>query len=829
MALDIFHSKKNANVIKQILLEHNPTFNSQKLDVIVNDTINYVSSNVNKKTPNGMSQNDYLLLMNKKVYDIIEPLMDKTNKNQNNIIKQTQHNLSQNIIKKVTFENNSQKVQKTQTNDNMQEHLFDSILLKNYEAPNIIDYPKPSANKSTTETMENKMKQFETEREQIIPKLKPIDFTIKTNDQFKEPTAKLYNDLLQTYNSQINNMTNFDIQNKEKETQINQLLEYQTNLNDNSTTPIDLLLNSNSNINLSLNTQLNNGINSSVNTGINTSFNNGINTLVNDGINSVTGIGFNEPYMNRNNDYNEFNTAFKRNDANIQIDNINIDPIQNILNNTPQTYNTNQIPSLEFGNLNLKSNTNNIMLDEPEYKISQKSVFFTFDSSERDLAEYPNPFYFQVKFSPIGNNLKYDSFFDSNGTLILREKNIVFGDGTNGSVPQTYDDIYSVYCSSAIVPNNTIFYNSNDITKKTHRNVYKEPYLYLIIPELRGPYKAGSVFNDNAFSKLIIDTASPTFATIFTDNIYDFTTLRSSEPDEFFIYNPVTNGKMDKMTLSLTTKYGSPYNFGIDKLFIQSFSEGNEITSGYCGNSFVSTKFIIQNNNPNYSFYCKYFNQTGECDILNSHPIKPGDNIVFYTTMPNVDQIAFFEDYVVISKMKYNKKAGNIYIYLTYLNNSGEEVPINLNGIIPQQNILNQFYIAIFNKNTNKYYYLKILNIHDHFVTVSYSDTIPHFKDYSVLKVGIIKSYPRGLTNENQNSLFRLSGYTVISVGTTEDTKWEIEINFPYHLLEDCYLNPTMYEPGSIFLIQEKLQITYTFKIVYNIKDYTPVLSNLNG
>jgi hypothetical protein len=61
-----------------------------------------------------------------------------------------------------------------------------------------------------------------------------------------------------------------------------------------------------------------------------------------------------------------------------------------------------------------------------------------------------------------------------------------------------------------------------------------------------------------------------------------------------------------------------------------------------------------------------------------------------------------------------------------------------------------------------------------------------------------------------------------------DDNKWEIEINFPYYLLKDCYLNPLMYYPGTVFFIQEKLQITYTFKLTYNVKDYNMVSSGLN-
>jgi hypothetical protein len=214
---------------------------------------------------------------------------------------------------------------------------------------------------------------------------------------------------------------------------------------------------------------------------------------------------------------------------------------------------------------------------------------------------------------------------------------------------------------------------------------------------------------------------------------------------------------------------------------------------------------------------------------LNSHPITIGDTIYFYSKIPNIEQIAYFEDYVKISKMKYNKKAGTIYIYLNYLSDDGvTEVPVSLNGIIPDIYI-NSYYIVLFNKYNNKYYYLKIDSIKETYISVIYLEGIPQFKDYNNFKIGMIKDYPRGFNTDDNNSLFRKDGYTVIEVGQTEETKWEIEINFPYVLLKDCLLNPNMYYPGTVFLIQEKMQITYTFNITYLVKDYEKLSSNLNG
>jgi len=807
MVTNIFYSNQNKNAIKAVLNENVGINTGNKYDIIIKETMDYVSSQVSPNPPKGMSQDEYLMLMNKKVYDIIKPIIISDINSQ----KKTS-------IKEIDLYNQYQQYQKNEKNEKNKKqglnidkilpsnNIFDPILLKNYDTPNVIEYPQPAISSSIKINNENSnihMKNLENEREKITPKIKPIDFTIKDDNPNRHDATKLYNDLLSTYNKTENN-SNFSLDSGIKKEE--QLIDL---LNDSYSTPINLLQN---NIEqFSLNSQMNMSLNSSVNNDLNSSINSGLNSSVNDALNSSFSTGLNDNIgINKK-------TVLNRNDIETFVNR------DNIYNNDTNSYQRSQVPSLEFGNINLNKKGNDIMLVEPSYQLIHKKVFFTFDSIDRDLAEYPNQFLFQVKFGPAGNNLKYESYYDKNNKLILSEKTIVFGDGTNGSTNQTFDNIYSVYCCSVIVPTNTVYYGSENgqLDNGIPNNIYKLSYLYLMIPELRGPYYAGNVVARDAFTKLLVDTTSVLYNPTYINSIFNFTTLKSSEKDEIFIYEPVTNGKMDKMTLSLVNKFGKPFNFGIDKLFVQSFFQGNERYNGYCGNKYFTTKFIIQNENVEYSKYCSLFNQLGNCTLLNSHPIAKGDTIYFYSKMPNIEQIAYFEDYIKISKMKYNKKAGTIYIYLSYLNEDGNEVQVNLNGIIPEIYI-NSYYIVLFNKSNNKYYYLKIDSIKENYVSVIYLDSVPQFKDYNNIRVGIIKDYPRGFNTDDNMSLFRKDGYTVIDIGQTDETKWEIEINFPYVL----YSN--MYYPGDVFLIQEKMQITYTFNITYLVKDYQKMISNLN-
>jgi len=86
----------------------------------------------------------------------------------------------------------------------------------------------------------------------------------------------------------------------------------------------------------------------------------------------------------------------------------------------------------------------------------------------------------------------------------------------------------------------------------------------------------------------------------------------------------------------------------------------------------------------------------------------------------------------------------------------------------------------------------------------------------------------RGKNNDDHSSLFSNNGFRVINVGTTSDTLWNIEINYPYENLPNNLKDQTLYKDSQIFFIQDKLQITYTFAINTLIKSYKEVKSKLN-
>jgi hypothetical protein len=485
-----------------------------------------------------------------------------------------------------------------------------------------------------------------------------------------------------------------------------------------------------------------------------------------------------------------------------------------------------------FSSTEYNNPSNNILFKEPDYEIIEKVFYIIIDSNDRDLYEYPNQTLFQVKFAPAGNNFEYKNIYDKYNTLIIKERTIFYGDSTNTFVGQTFDNIKSIKCKSVNIPLNILYYGlNNPITtnQSLGYNIYKESFIYLTIPEFRGPYYGSTVTANNAFAKLNIDFGFNTNQS--SSLVYsNFTNVKTADEYEYFINDPVSLGKIDKMTLNLTNRTGQYCNFGIDKLFIKSIKPGNIVYDSYCGNNYLSTVLTIQNNNPEYIKYCNLYSIIGNCNILNSHPVQNGNLLSFYNTLPSNDEIIFFENNINILKIKqdkYNPTQSTISVYYNYLNTKSkktEKILVDLRTIIPQDNF-REYYFVIFDIPDNKYYYLKVIDHLKESIIIEYIDQTILSKN---IKLGIGKQNLRGKNNDDHNSLFNNNGFRVINVGTTNDTIWDIEINFPYEKLPNNLKDQTLYKDSQIFFIQDKLQITYTFAISTLIKSYKEVKSKLN-
>jgi len=157
---NLFNSDTNKNAIKSVINEkieekYNYEINNN-YDIMIDETMTYVLSQVSSKPPKGVSTQEYLFLMNKKVYDLVYPVIDKSMTNGINKKKNlpVSENNKSNIISPST----------KKTNISINDNLFDPVLIKNYEAQTLMDYPKPGATKISDDVTNNQIKKMESDR-----------------------------------------------------------------------------------------------------------------------------------------------------------------------------------------------------------------------------------------------------------------------------------------------------------------------------------------------------------------------------------------------------------------------------------------------------------------------------------------------------------------------------------------------------------------------------------------------------------------------------------------------------------------------------------------
>lgn len=522
-----------------------------------------------------------------------------------------------------------------------------------------------------------------------------------------------------------------------------------------------------------------------------------------------------------------------------------------------QKQNTNN--NLEFSDVSGILSDDKIIVSE-KFDTIPKTFYLIFNSKYRDLYLYPTQSTFQVKFSPSGDNYFYQSIYDENKTLIIREKSVFYGEDTGNSVNEVLDNILSINVITLQVPT-TVQYiggilpsnypnliGSNPPSKGIISNIFQLPYSFLVIPELRSPYISSNTLVRNAFAKLVMGNGAsnylPTLPNLFMK-------LRKTTPTEFFTYTPVLHGKLDKMTLNLVNPNGLPLNFNIDKIFVNYFSVGTPLYNGYCGNLQNTTQVYVDQLNYEYTKYCREFysgslDSTKQCNYLNSIPVLNADVLYFYTMIPTEDQIIYFEPQIntvlEYSAPYYYKVSFNY--QMTLDDGSQKIVDINIKNIlntfsISEQDFI-QNYLFILNAqnyyNPNSLFYCKIVTINSDYsftvVPLNSSELYNLYTGKINFKSGFAKKNLRGANSNDPQSLFFENGIYVVYVNPSPDPNNNVidpfTINFPYDKLPFYLKGNTEFSKDLIFFIQDKLQISYTFKVVTTVKDTKKLKSYIN-
>jgi len=742
-----FDSQKNKEVLTKIIKDDlHASFRIQNfpnLQKYLNETMNYVKMNVSKETPSSMSDQKYLLLLNKKVYSVIMPILQNKHKQ---------------MVK--TNEMNNPKKE----SEKIQQNLFDADILKNYKQnDDVIDYPKPAA--SDNKEVDSYYNKIQEERQLMYPEVKDIQF--KVEEEKENNTMEKYNKLMNGYNSQMEDVIHFEESQKNMNTKIDKIAD---KIEQSPLKPVNIPVASN------------------------------IEKETPDSI---------ENFQNfLSNNQNEI----KRDTQNIEIQYNNNDLLKN---------------TVQYSDVNIRGDA--IMLKKPNYQQILKTDSIIVNSRNRNLELFPIQTEFIVKFAPNDNTYLFSSYKDENDVYLIQEKKIVIGNYSENDIGETFDNIKYVECKSVIVPTHSYEYigafDNEDITDDFGLTLFKDSYLLLQIPELRGPYRGGTKQVKNALVILSINHGNNLQNLRISSNFSNLVVGK-----EIMEYDPVTLGKLDKFTIQLNNKNGKLYNFGIDKLYVQNFTKGELKYLGPCGKKTYSTKFEIQRENEEYSKYCSYFYNATNCTTVNDNPLNVRDLLYFYKTIPNEDELVLFEKVVKLDSIQ--EKGKTIQIGLrSEKNNTSYSVNIErlFQSFMSSEDKITDFYIILID-NGQKYAF-QINKVTKQYIIINKYPNFPNFIDYNTILVGITKGNKKGVYDENKNSLFNFNGYNVIGIKNTKDSKtlgkFIIEIDYPWDLLPKTF-QENLFSKSDIFFIQDKKQINYVFSITYHVKDYNQLDSYLN-
>ncbi len=935
-----FNSKKNYEILKELINSSlEDKYGKNKTSSIWNkeyedgikETMNYVESKVSKEILRTMSEEDYLYLMNKKVYNIITPLIEESIKgnkienkienikgnkyddlqygrigenNTNEINKMQQEYERLKMLeqetkqqKRVTFHNDRTNVRLNNTNNNRIEPstrgervdpMFDPELLKTYDNDiPVIEYPKLSEEgKLKQSNMDERLLEYNMARDEMNPRPQfETPFQTKKIEKEKDNRnlMKSYKAKLRDYEDQVSSMNNFDkTQNK-----FNNLVEKKLDKRaPYEAIPINLFGND-YDIGLGMNFEKYKNDKNKKNKN---------KSMVSEEEENIEG----ENLQEEENIEEEKQNEDEDENENINVDDLNDDEFAYYNNNSKETdiknlYNDvfqrdglsrkNNITLNAKNEINRTNNNNNLNFSPyvnnslstfilpPKTNNIEKKYRVVVNSVDRNKALFPDQNRFEIKFNPSSNSYRIDTYFDSLGKLIYAGREIVKGDDEGATIPITFDNIKQVSLLSVLAPVITyykggrapVIYNaSRPATGQTSdfeqynpistastgiaQGVFKEPCLYLVVPELEHSFYSTDQVGNRAFSKLIPDFASNTgFISVYTST---FTFLTPDDRADFYLYDPTTRGKIDKITPTIYNFRGQEFDFGIDKLYVESFEEASDRYSGYCGNEYVTTKLNVKSTDDNYEDYCSKFSVYKQhCNTLNSLPCVPGDLIYFYNTLPVEEDIIYLEPYIEV--IDFDIIDTDTVKLIAGYKEEGTEIKINFRDFIPGGNsntfkIYNQYYIALQQRVPGhvgmKVYYFRITGFNGEGVLLKRTKVFDNkIKMNLINRIGFVKNNPQGLQTTDPKSLFYRNGFYIYRVGNfqinnqinTENVdQFLLFTEYPWQYFKQ-YLESISddyeYQSGDIFFVQHKLQLIYEFEVTVETKDNVDLKSNLEG
>lgn len=462
--------------------------------------------------------------------------------------------------------------------------------------------------------------------------------------------------------------------------------------------------------------------------------------------------------------------------------------------------------------------SNNAYLNYPlippeKINYQTRKYYITIDSLQRDFEAYPFPTNFQVRFEQPGNEVVVPTYLNDKGVVIYGPAIVYQSIGGNGAkLENIYENIVELKCLEAQIPLDALYmggtppysfngpvvdenklvpdgfssYPYGPINKEDYGiyvDVLDEPYYFLIVDEIDGAYDGTSLASRRALAKLNYD------------KLYGvtrkFVGLKTASYEGKIFY-PSNLAKLSQMTLQLVTRFSQLLNVGVDKVFIKSIEEGEEVVGNrYCPIPAGShlTKITIIPEDPSYG---QRICGTG---------LIPGDRVLFYSIFP-CNPLAFntkLNENVFINFTGYP----NIYFYMVYDGPSGK-----VEKKIDVRPFLNIGDLIIIN---NKYV-LDITNIDNSGIIVKVSPRTPFDPSVTVTAKGFVNVKKQGNNDPDRLCFLAQNGQRV---GGKLDDPFSFQILYPFEAVPNYLKSPPsgFYGPYEAFFIYAKKQISYTFEL----------------
>jgi hypothetical protein len=459
--------------------------------------------------------------------------------------------------------------------------------------------------------------------------------------------------------------------------------------------------------------------------------------------------------------------------------------------------------------------TLNYSLVPPEkLNYQTRKYYISIDSLQRDLETYPLPTNFQVRFEQPGTEVEVPSFLNSDGVVIYGPPVVYQNIGGKGAkLENIYQNIVELKCIDAqipldrgyiggippydfngpeidenrLVPNAFPSYPYGPVWKENYGisiDVLDEPYFFLIVDEIDGAYDGTTLASRRALAKLNYDKMYGVSR--------KFVNLKTSTLEGKTFY-PSSWAKLSQMTLQLVTRFNQLLDVGVDKVYIKSIEQGEEVKPGFfCplkpGQHL--TKISIIAKDPSYGQEI--------CGV----GLSPGDRLIFYSIFNcnPLGSATMLNENVYINFGKYPV----IYFYMVYdAQKEQKEKKIDVSPFLKVGDM-----IIINNK-----YALDIEAIDGAGINVRVKSRMGDFDPkVTVVSKGFVNVNKRGSNELSSCSFLASNG---LRVGGRLDDPLEFQLLYPFEDIPTYLKSPPwgFYREYEAFYIHAKKQISYTFEI----------------